>query len=225
MSHHNADIQKRIQNVQLSNDSQSWRTLKIEMGYPNKRRSYPDPKNGAAIAKTDQDKLKKFTEQLKSVDTTKIELKDKNLEREIGNLLILNIHDYSPLKIIDDQEELISINDVDKIINNLDIKKAPCIDRINDKLLKHLKPGLLKFLHFFLNLCINFGIHPTRWKIAKVIILHKADIPEDLVGSYRPLSLTSCLGKLLKKAVPDNLSNWAEVNKKFNKQQNEFRKH
>ena len=104
-------MQQRIQNLQLSNDPQSWRTLKKEMGYPNKVCSYPDLKNGSAIAKTDQDKLKQFAEQLTSVFATKIELKDKILEREIGNFLILNIQDYSPLKIIDDQEELISIND------------------------------------------------------------------------------------------------------------------
>ena len=50
-------------------------------------------------------------------------------------------------------------------------------------------------------------------------MLHKAGKPEDLAGSYRPLSLTSCLGKRLEKAVADNLSNWAEA-----KQQNGFRK-
>ena len=55
-------------------------------------------------------------------------------------------------------------------------------------------------------------------------MLHKAGKPEDLVGSYRPLSLTSCLGKLLEKTVANNLSNCAEANKKFNKQQNGFRK-
>ena len=49
-------------------------------------------------------------------------------------------------------------------------------------------------------------------------MLHKVLKPEDLVGSYRRLSLTSCLSKLLKKAVLDNLSNWAGSNKKFNKQ-------
>ena len=42
-------------------------------------------------------------------------------------------------------------------------------------------------------------------------MLHKAGKPEDLVGSYRPLSLTSCLDKLLEKAVADNLRNWAEA--------------
>ena len=183
------DIQNRIQSVQLNNDPKSWRTLKKEMGYPNKGSSYPDLKNDASIVKTDRNKLKQFAEQLKSMFTTKIDLKDKNLDREIGNFLILNIQDYFPLKSIDDHEEFVSINKLDGIINNLDIKKGPGLDCINSELIKHLKPALMNFLHFFFNLCINFGIHPANWKIAKVIMLHKAGKPEDLTGSYRPLSL------------------------------------
>ena len=114
--------------------------------------------------------MKQSAEQLKSVFATKIDLKDQNLEGEIGNFLILNIQDYSPLKPTDDHEEFINIIKLDRIINNLDIKKAQ--DRINNKLIKHLKPVLINFLHFFFNLCINFGIHPVNWKIAKIIILH-----------------------------------------------------
>ena len=83
-----------------------------------------------------------------------------------------------------------------------------------NKLIKHLKPALMNFLHFLFNLSINFGTYPSNWKIAKIIMLHKAGKPEDFVGSYRTLTLTSCLGKLLEKAVADNLSNWAEANKK-----------
>ena len=54
--------------------------------------------------------MKQFAEHLKSAFATKIDLKDKNLEREIGKFLILNIQDYSPLKSTDDHEEFISIN-------------------------------------------------------------------------------------------------------------------
>ena len=99
--------------------------------YPSKGSSYPDLKKGTVIAKTDQDKLNQFPEQLKSVLETKIELKDKNLEKEIGNFLMLNIQDYSPLKIVDDHEELISIIEIYKIINKSVIKKAPFYDRID----------------------------------------------------------------------------------------------
>ena len=104
------------------------------MGYPSKGSSYPELTNDTSMAKTDRDKLKLFAEQLKSVFATKINLKDKNLEREIQNFLILNVQDYSPLKSVYDHEEFISINELDRIIKNLDIKKAPGLDSINNKI-------------------------------------------------------------------------------------------
>ena len=134
------------------------------MGYPNKGNSYPDLISGMSMAKTDGDKLKLIAEQLKSIFATKMDLKDKNLEREIRNFLILKVQDYSPLKSFDDHEELISINELDRTIKNLDIKKAPGLDSVNNKLIKYLKPAFLKFLHLFFNLCINFGIHPQIGK-------------------------------------------------------------
>ena len=74
------------------------------------------------------------------------------------------------------KNSLISINELDRIINNLDIKKAPGLDCIiNNKLIKYLKPALINVLHFFFNLRINFGIHPAHWKIAKVIMLHNCE--------------------------------------------------
>ena len=148
------------------------------MGYASKGSSYLDIKNGTSITKTHGDKLKLFSEQLKSVFASKIDLKDKNLERETRYFFILNVQDYSPLKSVDDHEELISINELDMIIKNLGIKKALGLDYISNKLIKCLKPSLLKVLHFFFNLCINFGIQPANWKIAKVIILHTAGKPE-----------------------------------------------
>ena len=148
------------------------------MGYTSKGSLYPNITNGTSITKTDGDKLKLFAEQMKSVFASKIDLKDKNLERETQYFFILNVQDYSPLKSVDDHEELISINELDRIIKNLGIKKAPGLDYISNKLIKCLKPSLFKVLLFFFNLCINFGIQPANWKTAKVIMLHKAGKPE-----------------------------------------------
>ena len=74
---------------------------------------------------------------MKSVFATKTELKYKDLEREIGNVVKLNVEDYSILKEVDDHEEFISINEIDKIINNLDVKKVPGTDQAIKKLIKH----------------------------------------------------------------------------------------
>ena len=68
------------------------------MGYTSKGSSYPNIKNGTSITKTDGDKQKLFAEQLKSVFAGKIDLKDKNLERETRYFFILNVQDYSPYR-------------------------------------------------------------------------------------------------------------------------------
>ena len=59
------------------------------MGYPSKESLYPHLKNDTSMTKTDGDKLKLFPEQWKSVFATKIDLKEKNLEREIRYFLSL----------------------------------------------------------------------------------------------------------------------------------------
>ena len=47
--------------------------------------------------------------------------------------------------------------------------------------MKRIKPGLIKFLQLIFNLLINFGIHPSNWKIANIIMLHVAGKRKDLV--------------------------------------------
>ena len=70
------------------------------------------------------------------------------------------------MKIVADYKKFISPNEIDKIVNNLDIKKAPGIDQINNQLIKHVKPGHIKFLHFFLTyasiLAFTFQLGKSR---------------------------------------------------------------
>ena len=66
-----------------------------------------DNSNPTTTAKTDMDKLKLFMEQLKSVFATEIS--------------------------VDDHEDFINSNELDRIIKNLDIKKSPGLDSINNK--------------------------------------------------------------------------------------------
>ena len=45
-----------------------------------------------------------------------------------------------------------------------------------------------------------------------------------LLLSYRPLSLTSCIGRILEKLLTNRIKKWAENNNILNLQQNGFRK-
>ena len=54
-------------------------------------------------------------------------------------------------------------------------------------------------------------------------MLHKPGKPKSEITSYHPLSLTSCLGKILEKIIPNRVKDWWNQNDITNKQQNGFR--
>ena len=54
-------------------------------------------------------------------------------------------------------------------------------------------------------------------------MLHKPGKPKSEITSYRPLSLTSCLGKILEKIITNKVKDWCNENDIINKQQNGFK--
>lgn len=54
---------------------------------------------------------------------------------------------------------------------------------------------------------IQLGYVPAEWKIAKIIVLPKANKDQSLPNSYRPISLLSTLGKALEAVVAERIAN------------------
>ena len=54
-------------------------------------------------------------------------------------------------------------------------------------------------------------------------MLHKPGKPKSEITSYRPLNLTSYLGKILEKIITNRVKDWCNENDMINKQQNGFR--
>lgn len=50
------------------------------------------------------------------------------------------------------------------------------------------------------------GLTPRKWKDDVIITILKANKPADEVGSYRPIPLTSHLGKILETIVNDRIN-------------------
>ncbi len=65
---------------------------------------------------------------------------------------------------------------------------------------------------------------PTEWKLSKIIMLKKPNKPADDVGSYRPISLTSCLAKCMETVVLFRINQHLDKNKIISKFQSGFRK-
>ena len=54
-------------------------------------------------------------------------------------------------------------------------------------------------------------------------MIFKENKPVNNPGSYRPISLTSCLGKILEKIITERLYKWCEDRNIINKEQSGFR--
>ena len=56
------------------------------------------------------------------------------------------------------------------------------------------------------------GQLPKYWKTAVLIPLLKKNKPKSAPSSYRPISLTSCIGKLVERMINERLNWWLEHN-------------
>ena len=60
-------------------------------------------------------------------------------------------------------------------------------DELSTNLLKSIAGVIFEPLIHIFNLSINSGIFPSRWKIARVILLYKQGDKSD-VSNYRPIA-------------------------------------
>ena len=94
------------------------------------------------------------------------------------------------------------IGDELKTRNN---KSAPGSDEIRWKHLKLLHKKRPVLLTNLMNACFKYAVFPEEWKEAFVSFIPKGDKPPEEAGSYRPISLLSCLGKLLETLIKNRI--------------------
>ena len=101
---------------------------------------------------------------------------------------------------------------------------APGGDNITYGMLKHLPENAKCYLLNILNKIWETGIISPSWKISIVIPIHKPNKDPHQATSYRPISLTSCVCKLLEKMINSRLMWHLEDKKLLSSVQFGFRK-
>jgi hypothetical protein len=109
--------------------------------------------------------------------------------------------------------DYISTSELHNSIKNLNAKASPGFDKISNKVIKNLPlPVLGSILNLF-NSSLRLSYIPYSWKKSKITMILKKNKPADDFESYRPISLLSCIGKLMEKIINDKIQKWAELNK------------
>ena len=120
-------------------------------------------------------------------------------------------------------DEDFNMQELKHIIKSLK-NSAPGHDNITNEIIKHLsESSLMNLLHFY-NFSWNEGVLPDQWKLSTITPIYKNGKDKHDTKSYRPISLTSNLGKIMEKLVTYRLSWYLEKNSLINQFQNGFRK-
>ena len=109
-------------------------------------------------------------------------------------------------------------------IGKMKRKGAPGPDDIPPSFLKELGPVALTELLTICNQSLHEADCPQQWRNAIIIPLLKATKPPSEIGSYRPVSLTSCIAKVLERMFAERLYFMAESQGWFRSIQAGFRR-
>ena len=118
-------------------------------------------------------------------------------------------HNLPPLDYRTEQRlDHISITEAEvlKIPSDIDTSKATGPDLINPRLLFHGRHIITPFLTNLINRSLIQGKVPTQWKLAHVIPIHKKG-DKSIPSNYRPISLLSCISKVMERAVFSHMYN------------------
>ena len=85
-------------------------------------------------------------------------------------------------------------------------------DSISFCLLKRISRHVVRPLNIECQQSFNAGLFPSRWKHAVIVPLYKGKGERSVSSSYRPISLCSCLGKIMKKLVHSQFFSYMETN-------------
>ena len=143
--------------------------------------------------------------------------KDQELVDQFNSYLSSVFTDELPFRHIDEQitsmeqDVLINKHLIKEFIDKLDISKSAGPDNIHGRILKEGSNSIAEALSIIFNRSILYGEVPNDWKIANIVPIFKKGSRNE-ISNYRPISLTSVVGKLLEKIIKTNI--WDHLDKR-----------
>ena len=111
--------------------------------------------------------------------------------------------------------------EISEMLKHLDINKSPGPDGIHSRVLKETHAEIAQPLQIIFTKLMNEGKNPSIWKQAIVVPIFKKGKKSD-PANYRPVSLTSIVGKVMKKIVRKHVIHHLEQNKLMCDEQHGF---
>ena len=183
-----------------TNPSQVWRTIRsMEGKIPPKSKNEVLEVNGVALV-DNRDKAEAFAKTYRGFSRLPVRKSDRAMTRKVRR-------DRRRRKTtMHESEQNITIEELDRVISQAGLNKAAGEDDIPYELIKYLGEKAREMLLHIYNLVWAGKSIPANWRTAVIKTLLKEGKDPKITSSYRPISLTACLGKLMEKIVADRLT-------------------
>ncbi|GFW09549.1 probable RNA-directed DNA polymerase from transposon X-element [Trichonephila clavipes] len=109
------------------------------------------------------------------------------------------------------RKEILTAKQLREAVGHIRCAKSPGPDNFHPEFLKHLGCNALSVLLTLYNHSWKYGV-PAIWKKAIVVPVPKKNKPLDDLNSYRPISLTSILSKVMERMITSRLDWYLETN-------------
>ena len=99
----------------------------------------------------------------------------------------------------------ITMKELNEALDTLNARKAEGLDNITNNMLKNTSLETRQLILELFNDVLLSGVNPKDWKVGHVILLLKR-APGDDIANYRPITLISCLSKVLSKILAKRIT-------------------
>ena len=133
----------------------------------------------------------------KSVSSLKLTKEDRGVKRIFNQTL-------RTLEVTNGTWPDFTTSEVRAALSSLNPSKAAGTDKINPRNLRHLEPKAVLFLQQLLNKSWESTSIPQGWQVADIRPVQKSGKDPQKLDSYRPISLTSTMSKVMELLVTNS---------------------
>ena len=203
--------------ITTTDDRKIWSFVKSISGTPDAASTGEVMKHKGKVISSNSRKANIFSSHYASVSKLTFDKNERSLNREAKRMLNSKSVGHQSCRPF-------TMSDLKTAIRKMKSRGAPGADDIPPSFIKALDPTALAVLLSLFNESFEGATIPQAWRFAIIIPLLKMGKPSSALGSYRPVSLTSCLVKTLERMIADRLYAYVESNNLLSNLQAGFRR-
>jgi len=206
--------EKLYDQVHTRNGSERWRIINEMRGKRKERIPMWILNEENKMTKNDEESIVAWKNHFERVGKMEMKYNDEDMIEEESVKTMIEYYEKYNTKITKDEAK--------KAMRICVANKATGMDKIKNEFIKYGGDEMVEALVMMMNVLWEKERIPDEWLNANIIPIHKAD-DTHIPNNYRPISLTSVVGKVYEKIIEERITKWLEKRDGIVEEQGGFR--